>query len=238
MAESYERRNNKMYQLIFSMIKHMFFMLGYFGTMNSFPPSLSKKEEEELIEKYKSGDKDAKNTLIERNLRLVAYVAKKYTKENQDSEDLISIGTIGLIKAVNTFKTDKNIRFATYAVRCIENEILMVLRSEKKLVNEVSLEEPIGKDSEGNEISLIDVLKDEESDIFSDVMKNINQKKLYSAIENLTPREKKIIILRYGLSDGNCIPQREIAKKFKISRSYVSRLEKKALEKLYTYIES
>ncbi len=227
-----------MYQLIFSMIKHFFFMLGYFGSMNSFPPSLSKKEEDELMKKYKEGDSEARNTLIERNLRLVAYVAKKYTKENKESEDLISIGTIGLIKAVNTFNSDKNIRFATYAVRCIENEILMVLRSEKKLVNEVSLEEPIGKDSEGNEISLIDVLADENGDVFSEVMKNINQKKLYEAIEYLTPREKEIIILRYGLKNGKAIPQREIAKKFKISRSYVSRLEKKALEKLLYHIEA
>ena len=221
-----------MFGIFFELIKNLFFMLGYFGNMNSFPPSLTKKEEEELIIKMEAGDSEARNTLIERNLRLVAYVSKKYNKENKETDDLISIGTIGLIKAVNTFKSDKNIRFATYAVRCIENEILMVLRSEKKLVNEVSLEEPIGKDSEGNEISLIDVIADENGDVFSEVMKNINQKKLYNAIEHLTPREKEIIILRYGLKDGKAIPQREIAKKFKISRSYVSRIEKKALEKL------
>ncbi len=221
-----------MFSVILELIKNLFFMLGYFGNMNSFPPSLTKKEEEELILKMEAGDNEARNTLIERNLRLVAYVAKKYNKENKETDDLISIGTIGLIKAVNTFKSNKNIRFATYAVRCIENEILMVMRSEKKLVNEVSLEEPIGKDSEGNEISLIDVIADENGDVFSEVMKNINQKKLYNAIEKLTPREKEIIILRYGLRNGKAIPQREIAKKFKISRSYVSRIEKKALEKL------
>ena len=226
-----------MFGIFFELIKNLFFMLGYFGNMNSFPPSLTKKEEEELILKMEAGDSGARNILIERNLRLVAYVSKKYNKENKETDDLISIGTIGLIKAVNTFKSDKNIRFATYAVRCIENEILMVLRSEKKLVNEVSLEEPIGKDSEGNEISLIDVIADENGDVFSEVMKNINQKKLYKAIEALTPREKEIIILRYGLKDGKAIPQREIAKKFKISRSYVSRIEKKALEKLSDIME-
>ncbi len=226
-----------MFGMVLELIKNLFFMLGYFGNMNSFPPSLTKREEGELIQKMEAGDNEARNTLIERNLRLVAYVAKKYNKENKETDDLISIGTIGLIKAVNTFKSDKNIRFATYAVRCIENEILMVLRSEKKLVNEVSLEEPIGKDSEGNEISLIDVIADENGDVFSEVMKSINQKKLYSAIEKLTPREKEIIILRYGLKNGKSIPQREIAKKFKISRSYVSRIEKKALEKLQEVLD-
>ncbi len=227
-----------MFGMIIELIKNFFFMLGYFGSANSFPPSLTKKEEEELMKKLKMGDLEARDTLIERNLRLVAYVAKKYSKENKDSDDLISIGTIGLIKAVNTFNHEKNIRFATYAVRCIENEILMVLRSEKKLVNEVSLEEPIGKDSEGNEISLIDVIADENGDVFDEVMNNINQKKLYKALEHLTPREKEIIILRYGLENGKPIPQREIAKKFGISRSYVSRIEKKALEKLHFYIEA
>lgn len=222
-----------MYQLIIGLIQRIFFMIGYFGNLNSFPPSLSKEEEEELILKMEKGDNDARNTLIERNLRLVAYVAKKYNKENKETDDLISIGTIGLIKAVNTFNSKKKIRFATYAVRCIENEILMVLRSERKLANEVSLEKPLGKDSEGNEISLIDILSDEDSDVFDDAIKNIYQKKLGDVIEkSLDEREKKIIILRYGLNDGKCMPQREVAKKYNISRSYVSRIEKKALEKL------
>lgn len=222
-----------MLQLVIGLVQRIFFMIGYFGNLNSFPPALSKSEEEELILKTKNGDKEARDTLIERNLRLVAYVAKKYNKENKETDDLISIGTIGLIKAVNTFNSEKNIRFATYAVRCIENEILMVLRSERKLANEVSLEKPLGKDSEGNEISLIDILSDENSDVFDDAMKNIYQKKLAGVIDEcLDEREKKIIILRYGLNDGKCMPQREVAKKYNISRSYVSRLEKKALEKL------
>jgi RNA polymerase sporulation-specific sigma factor len=213
-------------------------MLGYFGSLNSFPPSLSKQEEQDLLVKYKNGDLNAKNELIERNLRLVAYVAKKFSKEKKDIEDIISIGTIGLIKAVNSFDIDKNIRLATYAVRCIENEILMVIRSEKKLVNEVSLEEPIGKDSEGNEISLIDILKNDDECVFTEALKAINQTKLYEAIEQtLTKRERDIILLRYGLIDGKCVPQRKVAKSFNISRSYVSRIEKKAIEKLHNKIE-
>jgi len=222
----------------FGIIKQMFFMLGYFGNLNSFPKALTKKEEDKLLERLKAGDSEARNTLIERNLRLVAYVTKKYLKENKETDDLISIGTIGLIKAVNTFDVDKKIRFATYAVRCIENEVRMVLRSEKKLVNEVSLEEPIGKDTEGNEILLIDILYNDEENVFNDAMDKINSKKLRTAIkECLTEREREIIILRYGLNDGECVAQREIAKKMGISRSYVSRIEKKALEKLKEYIE-
>ena len=228
-----------MFGAFIDIFKNIFFMLGYFGSLNSFPKALSKDEEDTLIHKMKEGDKKARDELIERNLRLVAYVSKKFSKEKKDIDDIISIGTIGLIKAINSFNTDKNIRLATYAVRCIENEILMVLRAEKKLVNEVSLEEPIGKDTEGNEISLIDILSLDEESVFSEALKEINQKKLYDAINTcLTEREKEIIILRYGLIDGKCIPQREVAKHFEISRSYVSRIEKKALEKLYDKIEN
>jgi len=228
-----------MLNIFTDILKNIFFMLGYFGNLNSFPKALSKKEEDELLLKMKDNDKKARDELIERNLRLVAYVSKKFTKEKKDIDDIISIGTIGLIKAINSFNTDKNIRLATYAVRCIENEILMVLRSEKKLVNEVSLEEPIGKDTEGNEISLIDILALDGESVFSEALKGINQKKLYEAINIcLTAREKEIIILRYGLIDGKCIPQREVAKHFNISRSYVSRIEKKALEKLFDKIEN
>lgn len=228
---------NFFYELT-QVIRQMFFMLGYFGNLNSFPKALTKKEEDELLIRLKAGDKSARDELIEKNLRLVAYVTKKYLKDNKNSDDLISIGTIGLIKAVDSFDTDKKIRFATYAVRCIENEVLMVLRSEKKLVNEVSLEEPIGKDAEGNEILLIDILYNDEENVFNDAMDRINGKKLRNAMnECLTEREREIIILRYGLSDGNYVPQREIAKKMGISRSYVSRIEKKALDKLYFFMQ-
>ena len=219
-------------------LKNIFFMIGYLGNLNSFPKALTKSEEDELLQKMKSGDENARNELVEKNLRLVAYVAKKFTKDKKDVDDIISIGTIGLIKAINSFNTDKNTRLATYAVRCIENEILMVIRTEKKLVNEVSLEEPIGKDSEGNEICLIDILSLDGESVFAEAMNGINQKKLYEAINTcLAKREKEIIILRYGLIDGKCIPQREVAKHFDISRSYVSRIEKKALEKLFKYID-
>lgn len=227
-----------MFHLWFEALKYVFFCLGYFGNPGGFPKALPKAEEEELIQKMLSGDEAARDRLIESNLRLVAYVAKKYSKEKKDFDDLVSIGTIGLIKAVNSFNPDKNIRLATYAVRCISNEILMVIRAEKKLVNEVSLEEPIGKDSEGNEISLIDVLANDEESVFHDALKEIHQKKLHHAIQScLTPREQEIILLRYGLLDGNSLAQREVAKKFGISRSYVSRIEKKALEKLQVELE-
>ncbi|MBO5408706.1 MAG: RNA polymerase sporulation sigma factor SigK [Clostridia bacterium] len=228
-----------MWHLVIETLRNFVFFLGYFGNSGGFPKALSKAEEDALWQRYREGDSSARDQLIESNLRLVAYVAKKYTKEKQEMDDLISIGTIGLIKAVNSFNPDKNIRLATYAVRCIENEILMVIRAEKKLVNEVSIEEPIGKDSEGNEISLIDVLANDEESVFLEALKGIHQQKLYSAIEMcLTDREKEIIILRYGLSDGNAMPQREVAKKFGISRSYVSRIEKRALEKLLVELES
>ena len=228
-----------MWQVLFEVLRNVMFFLGYFGNPGSFPKALSKTEEDELWQKYREGDDSARDRLIESNLRLVAYVAKKYTKEKQEMDDLISIGTIGLIKAVNSFNPDKKIRLATYAVRCIENDILMVIRAEKKLVNEVSLEEPIGKDSEGNEISLIDVLANDEESVFLEALKGIHQKKLYKAIRNsLDEREKEIIVLRYGLSDGNAMPQREVAKRFGISRSYVSRIEKRALEKLLTELET
>ncbi|MBQ7792096.1 MAG: RNA polymerase sporulation sigma factor SigK [Clostridia bacterium] len=228
-----------MFHLLFEALRHLFFFLGYFGSSGGFPKALSKEQEEELITKMLAGDSLARDRLIESNLRLVAYVAKKYSKEKKDFDDMVSIGTIGLIKAVNSFNPDKKIRLATYAVRCITNEILMDMRTEKKLVDEVSLEEPIGKDSEGNEISLMDILTDEEESVFQEAMKEIHQKKLYRAIRTcLTDREQEIILLRYGLLDGNPIPQREVAKKFGISRSYVSRIEKRALEKLQIELET
>ena len=228
-----------MWYLLVEALSRVVFFLGYFGNSGGFPKALSKKEEEELFQKMREGNFRARDKLIESNLRLVAYVAKKYTKEKKEMDDLISIGTIGLIKAVNSFNPEKNIRLATYAVRCIENEILMTIRAEKKLVNEVSLEDPIGKDSEGNEISLIDVLANDEESVFLEAVKGIHQKKLYEAIHScLTQREKEIIVLRYGLIDGNPIPQREVALQFGISRSYVSRIEKRALEKLFVALQS
>ncbi|MBU5451491.1 RNA polymerase sporulation sigma factor SigK [Acetivibrio sp. MSJd-27] len=219
-------------------IQNILFMLGYMTNTNSFPKPLSAKEERELLQRMKENDEEARNTLIERNLRLVAFVAKKYSQTGKEADDLISIGTIGLIKAISTFDMEKGIRLATYAARCIENEILMILRSEKKLVNEVSLNEIIGMDCEGNEISLVDVLSNDEENVFNKVDLKIKTGKLYQAISScLTPREKNIIELRYGLETGNPKTQREIAKSLGISRSYVSRIEKKAIGKLSKYFK-
>jgi RNA polymerase sporulation-specific sigma factor len=209
-------------------------MFGFIGGgLNTFPKPLSPKEEKMYFELYKKGDEDAKNILIERNLRLVVHVAKKYSMQWKDNDDLISIGAIGLIKAVTTFDCEKGHKFATYAARCIQNEILMHLRSSKKLQNEVSLDDPIGHDKEGNSISLIDILETDEPETYDQVELKINTKELYDGISDcLNDRERLIIALRYGLTEKGEKTQKEIAKMLNISRSYVSRIEKKAIEKL------
>lgn len=199
----------------------------------SFPKPLSPKEEKELIEKKENGDTDAKNRLIEHNLRLAAHIAKKYSSSSAESEDLISIGTIGLIKAVNSFNSQKNTRLATYAARCIENEILMYLRWQKRFSSDLYLQDPLSCDKDGNEISLIDTVTEENTSVSEKAELNIFSDILLKGINTLlSPREKEIIILRYGLGKNNIYTQREIAKKLHISRSYVSRIEKKALCKL------
>lgn len=212
-----------------------FLMLsGYISSTNSFPKPLTKEEEESYLKLYAEGDEKARNILIERNLRLVAHIIKKYHNTGKDVDDLISIGTIGLIKAISTFKIDKGTRLATYAARCIENEVLMTIRSNKKTRLEVSLQEPIGIDKEGNEISLLDILGTDADDVLDKVYLKLQIKKLYQAINKvLMDREKIIIELRYGLIDGVCKTQREIASILGISRSYVSRIEKRAIDKLY-----
>lgn len=202
--------------------------------MQSFPGPLSADEENEYIKRCREGDREARNILIERNLRLVAYLVKKYNVAGRNLDDLISIGTIGLIKAIDTYNSDKGVRLATYASRCIENELLMMLRSDKKQAKEVYLYEPIGKDDgEGNHISLLDILETTDEDIAERMELEENISKLSGFIAKcLTEREQQIIKLRYGLSDDKEITQREIAKKLGISRSYVSRIQKKALAKL------
>lgn len=201
--------------------------------MKAFQNPLSPEEEKYYLERLKSGDKSAKDLLIERNMRLVAHLVKKYNYADRDVEDLISIGTIGLIKAVNTFNGDKGSRLVTYAAKCIDNELLMMLRSEKKRSRDTSIYEPLGMDSEGNSISLMDVLESDEHDIIEEMELDANIKKLNGLIKDvLTERERQIICLRYGLGDGHEVTQREIAERFGISRSYVSRLEKKALKRL------
>lgn len=214
-------------------IKDIIFLFGYIQSTNSFPQPLTAEEEQYYLERYKLGDEDAKNILVERNLRLVAHIVKKYSS-GKDNDDLISIGTIGLIKAIVTYKGERGTRLATYAARCIENEILMTIRASKKIRSEVSIHEPIGVDREGNEISLIDILGSDGDAILDKVELKIQIKKLYQKMEGiLKEREKLILELRYGLINGVCKTQREIAEMLGISRSYVSRIEKRAIRKLY-----
>lgn len=201
--------------------------------MKTFQKPLTPEEEKYYLQQYKQGSLEAKNILIERNLRLVAHIVKKYQGAVEELDDLISIGTIGLIKAIHTFDAGKASRLSTYAARCIDNELLMLLRSKKKSSREVSLYEPIGTDKEGNEISLLDVIETEPVD----VVKNYSLKQdidlLYQLLPKvLSPREQEIITLRYGLYGERELTQREIAKRLNISRSYVSRIEKNALLKL------
>ncbi|HHU63947.1 MAG TPA: RNA polymerase sporulation sigma factor SigK [Clostridiales bacterium] len=218
---------------ILSMFDRLILLVSYISDGNSFPKPLSVKEEQEYLDKYFKGDEDAKNILIERNLRLVAHIVKKYANTGKDTDDLISIGTIGLIKAISTYDRTKGTRLATYAARCIENEILMTIRSAKKMKNEVSLQEPIGVDKEGNQISLIDILGTEPDSVIDEVEFKIQLKKLYKKMGLiLKNREKLVLELRYGLFNGNNKTQREIAQMLGISRSYVSRIEKKAILKL------
>ena len=180
--------------------KTAFFILGYISNSNLFPEPLTQEEEKEYLEKYMNGDEEARNVLIERNLRLVAHICKKYNIPNLEIEDLISIGTIGLIKGINTFNLEKNVRLATYASRCIENEILMYLRSTKKLGAEVYLNEPIGKDKDDNEISLIDILENDEKNIEEEIDFKLKMKQIYEKIKSvLKAREQIIIELRFGL---------------------------------------
>ncbi len=194
---------------------------------------MNAKEEAECLSKMKEGSLEAKNTLIERNMRLVAHVSKKYQNTGEDPEDLISIGTIGLIKAVTTFDAERGSRLATYAARCIDNELLMYLRAKRKVSREISLYEPIGTDKEGNQISLLDIVESDEPDILEKIELHKNVEKIYRKLpEVLNEREKEIIILRYGLYNKKVQTQREIANRIGISRSYVSRIEKHALEKL------
>ena len=201
------------------------------GNENLAPP-LTKQEEDYYVDLYQNGDMRGRNKLIEHNLRLVVYVAKRYETNLTNLEDLISIGTIGLVKAINTFKLDKNIKLATYASRCIENEILMYLRKKTKQRGEVSLDEPLKSDSDGNELLLIDILSTSENQIVEDLYQKEEEKLLYSAINNLRPREREILSLRFGLNGYEELTQKETAEKLGISQSYISRLEKRIIKKL------
>ncbi|MCI8319672.1 MAG: RNA polymerase sporulation sigma factor SigK [Dorea sp.] len=204
--------------------------------LKSFPQPLTAAEESYYMQKYTEGDLEAKHILIERNLRLVAHIVKKYQTLEEDNEDLLSVGTIGLIKAVVTFNPDKSVRLGTYAARCIENEILMHFRAKKKSSREVSLYEPIGTDREGNEIQLFDIIETEEDDAHRKAELKDDIKMLYQKVESeLSARERLVLKMRYGLYNEEEYTQREIAKQLGISRSYVSRIEKSAIEKLRVY---
>ena len=207
--------------------------------MKTFPNPLTPDEEKYYFQKYTEGDLEAKHILIERNLRLVAHIVKKYQPPPEEMEDLLSIGTIGLMKAVVTFDPDKSARLATYAARCIENEVLMYLRGKKKSSKEVSLYEPIGTDREGNEIQLFDVIEMNEEDVYRRLERKEDVIRLYQQVESvLSQRERMVLKLRYGLYNEEEYTQREIAAMLGISRSYVSRIEKSAIEKLRNFFTS
>ena len=214
--------------LLFKVVPMMGSLAG-----QAFPNPLSAEEEAYYLALHEVGHHEARQKLIEHNLRLVAHIVKKYEIGTDNKDDLISIGTIGLIKGIDSYSTGKGTKLATYAARCIENEILMMFRANKKKRNEVSLQDSIGFDKEGNEVSLIDVLPDEKIDISEDIIKQLTIEKVWTHLDVLTAREKEIIIRRFGLDGKDEETQQEIAKSYNISRSYVSRIEKRALMKLY-----
>lgn len=201
--------------------------------MQSFPQPLSAAQETVYLRQYQNGDMHARDILIERNLRLVAHIVKKYMNSGKETDEMISVGIVGLVKAVNTYNFEKGSRLATYAARCIDNELLMLMRGDRKLSREVSLYDPIGTDKEGNEITLLSILKHEDEDIIDQLDKKQSLRKLSKILSKvLTPREYFVVIRRYGLYGHHETTQRELAEQLNISRSYVSRIEKKALEKL------
>lgn len=204
----------------------------YINSSNILPPPLEENLERELLIKCSNGDLEARNTLIIHNLRLVVYIAKKFESTKINIEDLISIGSMGLIKGVQTFKLEKNIKLATYASRCIENEILMYLRKTHRIRQEVSLDEVLSIDSEGNEMVLADILSSEEELALDTITKKEDTNNLYQALEKLKPREKEIIVLRYGLFGNEAMTQKEVADLLKISQSYISRLEKRIIDRM------
>ena len=224
-------------EMLLWIFDHVWTLFSHVAGRSSFPRALSAEEEKALIDRVQAGDEEARQKLIEHNLRLVAHIAKKYAHSAIDSDDLVSIGSVGLIKAVRSYKPESG-KLATYAARCIENEILMALRSSKKLKNEISLDDPIGADPEGNELTLGDLLGTDENLVSDEVTLNIESSRALRLIGSiLDPRERTVILLRYGLADGIPHPQHEVARVLGISRSYVSRIEKKALEKLRAQLD-
>jgi len=206
--------------------------LDYICGTEALPMPLSQEEESNKISLLESGDEKAKADLVEHNLRLVVYIAKKFEGSGADGDDLVSVGTIGLIKAINSFKSDKNIKLATYASRCIENEILMYLRRISRLRQEVSFDEPLNTDWEGNELLLSDVMGTDADVVYSDIEGGVERELLNSALDRLPPREQRIMKMRFGLDGGDGMTQKDVADKLGISQSYISRLEKKIISKL------
>lgn len=224
---------------IIELIKNIFKKTGsifYVGATDVLPEPLSKEMEEYYIELKDDGDQKAKDILIEHNLRLVVFLAKKYENTNVDLEDLVSIGTIGLIKGINTFSKSKNIKLATYASRCIDNEILMYLRKNKKIKTEVSIDASLSYDSEGNELHLEDVLGTDKNIVSKEIEDATNRQIMINEILHLKPRDRDIMILRYGLLDNKELTQKEVAEKLGISQSYISRIEKKVIKRLKTLV--
>ena len=219
------------FDLLSLLFDKIFFFTGMVQDKGTFPKPLSPEDEKKFLILARQGDEEAKEILIRHNMRLVAHIVKKYVG-SAETDDLLSVGSIGLIKAINTYQDGKGTQLATYTARCIENEILMLLRSGKKHKNNVSLTDPVGTDKDGNELTLIDLLSEKEDSVFAQVEKNIQREKFVALLKKfLSEREFSILSMRYGLEDGAALPQREVAKKLGISRSYISRIEKRAIEK-------
>ena len=225
------KKIREIYEYIMSLLNDGEELLYIAGT-DKLPEPLSVEEEKEMLDRLATGDDDARKKLVEKNLRLVVYIAKKFENSGVNIEDLISIGTIGLMKGVNSFNLDKNIKLATYASRCIENEILMFLRKTQRTKTEVSIDEPINTDSEGNDLALGDILGTDNDSLFKQVEDNDNKKIINMAIKNLDFREKEIMELRYGFDGKKELTQKEVADKLGISQSYISRIEKKVINRL------
>ena len=223
-----------MWSFLYAVFARLFFFTGAFSDGSSYPKPLSRADEEKYLRLAKAGDNEAREILIRHNMRLVAHIAKKYAGA-AETDDMISVGSIGLIKAIKTFEEGHGTRLATYTARCIENEILMLIRAGKKHKGTMSLSDPVGTDKDGNELTIMDLLFEKEEKVFAGVERSLMQEKFLAAIEKLlTERETEIICMRYALKGGVPLAQREVAQQLKISRSYVSRIEKKALEKLKT----
>lgn len=219
-----------MLEFLFFLIRDALLMLGHLSGGGSFPKPLSREEEAECLQKMQSGDEDARNRLIEHNLRLVAHVVKKYTVPGYSPEDLVSVGTLGLIKAINSYKIEAQTPLSTYAARCIENEVLMLLRASKKHKGDVSLSEPIGMDGEGNDISFQDVLGSPADLVEDEAIRRMNMAQVREILKTLPARERTVLEMRYGLLGGRALMQQEVAEKMGLSRSYISRIETRAIE--------